>query len=260
METINYYNKYSDSGNKYAGCSLKMPSKCGFMNIYRTLITFLLLSFGLIACAQPQIDTAKPSPPVSSDLNVTLTAIAKLANLDSPSIDVKALAALAQTDLEQIIKGGAWKSNSVTFKYILPTTLNSGITAIYYSRKPTSNIRGGSTMYPSKMPKSNANYVERVAITFNPTILCVIDKGVREAWSQQFKEAQFAPLFYGPGDIHPGHGIHQDREEQKRRGGGPIEMVVNVLEPKGILHESNFKFDFLYWICPAGVVLERKYQ
>lgn len=137
METINYYNKHSDSGNKYAGCSLKMPSKCGFMNIYRTLITFLLLSFGLIACAQPQIDTAEPvlTPPISNDLNVTLTAIAKLANLDLPTIDIKALTVLAQTDFEQLVKNEALKSESITIKYIVPINLNSGITSIKYSKK-----------------------------------------------------------------------------------------------------------------------------
>lgn len=122
-------------------------------------------------------------------------------------------------------------------------------------------FKKNSSVTPSaNIPKNIAKYIETAIIIFNPTILCITDRGVREAWSQQFIENQFSPLSYGAGNISPTSSIHRDVEEKNRRGNGPIEMTVNVIEPKNILHESSFKFEFNYWTCPIGVILERKYQ
>lgn len=262
METINYYNKYSDSGNKYAGCSLKMPSKCGFMNIYRTLFTFLLLSFGLIACAQPQIDTAKPvlTPPVSYDLNVTLTAIAKLANLDSPTIDIRVLSTLAQTDFERLIKNKTGTDGSVSTQYLIPTSSNSGIVSISYNKQYATK---GAVQYVEsnkKIPSDfDTKYLERVGIALNPLLLCVKAQDIQKAWETQFKNQLFAPLGYGAGSLWPSAGIHKDIEEQKRRGNGPIETVVNIKTPLDSAHKSVFRFTHDYWACARSVVLERRY-
>jgi hypothetical protein len=227
---------------------------------YKLLAIYLLLSFGLIACAQTRVDAATQMPAASNDLKVTLMAIAKLANLDSPTINIKALSVLAQTDFEQLIKNEALKSESITVKYIVPINLNSGITSIKYSKKLVPILKNSSVTPSANIPKNIAKHIETAIIIFNPTILCITDRGVREAWSQQFIENQFSPLSYGAGNISPTSSIHRDVEEKKRRGDGPIEMTVNVIEPKNILHESSFKFEFNYWTCPIGVILERKYQ
>jgi hypothetical protein len=230
------------------------------MKKYKLLAIYLLLSFGLIACAQTRVDAATQMPATSNDLKVTLMAIAKLANLDSPTINIKALSVLAQTDFEQLIKNEALKSESITVKYIVPINLNSGITSIKYSKKLVPILKNNSVTPSANIPKNITKYIETAIIIFNPTILCITDRGVREAWSQQFIENQFSPLSYGAGNISPTSSIHRDVEEKKRRGNGPIEMTVNVIEPKNILHESSFKFEFNYWTCPIGVILERKYQ
>lgn len=231
-----------------------------FMKKYKLLSIFLLLSFGLIACAQTRMENMQPIAPTVDDLKVTLTELAKLASLDLPAIDVKALAALARTDFAQLIKDKTGADGFVSAQYFIPTSLNSGIVSISYSKQYAPKAAVQYTESNKRIPPDfDTKYSERVGIILNPLLLCVKAQDVQAAWESQFKDQSFAPLGYGAGSLWPNDGIHKNLDEQKRRGNGPIEVVVNVKAPLNSAHKSSFRFSHDYWACARSVVLERRY-
>jgi hypothetical protein len=159
------------------------------------LIILLLLSFTLLACAQTRVDTAQPVLVTADDIKVALAQIAKLANLDSPSIDMKALSVLVQTDFEALVKNNTTQDRLVSVQQIIPSALNSGLVSVSYSKQyaPMSAVQyvESNKRIP---PDFDTKYLERVGIVLNPLLLCVKAQDIQKAWETQFKNQLFARL------------------------------------------------------------------
>jgi hypothetical protein len=230
------------------------------MKKYKLLTIIMFLSFGLIACAQSQIGAAKPTTAASNDLNVTLTALAKLANLDSPTIDIKALSVIVETDFEQLVKNNATRDGLLNIQHLIPNALNSGLVSVSYSKQYAPKATVQYVESNKKIPPDfDTKHLERVSIILNPLLLCIKAQDIQKAWELQSKDGSFAKLAYGAGSLWPSDGIHKNLEEQKRRGNGPIEVVVNIKTPLDSAHKSVFRFTHEYWACARSFVLERRY-
>ncbi len=118
----------------------------------------------------------------------------------------------------------------------------NGLVAISYSREAVKIDQRSGTR-------------ERISVTLQPAIVCIDTNAVQAAWKQRIESDQFAPIRFGAGRLSAQDGLHRDQVERNRRGNGPIEMIVDVIEPKQHAHQTAFNFDHQYHACALSVNL-----
>lgn len=122
----------------------------------------------------------------------------------------------------------------------------NGIVAISYAREAV-------------QIDQRAGISERLSITLQPMLVCIDMAAVHAAWKPRVEVRQFAPIRFAAGRLSAADGLHRDLAEQQRRGNGPIEMMVQVYEPKSLTHQTSFSFDHQYHKCARSVTLTTRY-
>jgi hypothetical protein len=104
-----------------------------------------------------------------------------------------------------------------------------------------------------------SGFSERLSVTLQPMLLCIDTAAIYAAWKPYIQAGQFAPISFGAGRLSATDGLHRDQAERDRRGNGPIEMIVNVLEPRALAHQTWFVFNHQYHRCARSVTLTTRY-
>ncbi len=185
----------------------------------------------LTACASNSLKTVQPTLDINQFLN-KLTALpsAKTGQIDRIVLDSFGL------DLSTV----APDINS--FTKVAPNPQNLGITAISYQRSEAA-IEKTTVM------------IEEVMFTLHPMLLCVDTQTLYNAWRERVKAGTLSEIRFGAGKLWPNDGLHKNQDEKTRRGNGPIEMIVDVLDSNNALYKTSYIFDHEYHRCARSVVV-----
>jgi hypothetical protein len=226
--------------------TLSSIQKCPAFERWAHHAEICLLAVMLSACAGQSAASRLDKPSPESTL---LDQLAALTRADMTRIDLDVLSTLADADIRALVQAhqnGATTSDgtvSVTKGIAKP---GEAVIAVTYRLASAGPAAGGGR-----------HTTEQAILILNPLIACVTDKAIQQQWGQAVQSGRLGELRYGPGYLWPMDGLRRNKDEQAKRGNGPIEVIVPVMAPSSQRHTSSFRFTYEYWHCARSVVLER---